>query len=544
MPTPTPRKKEKNRACPKCKEIGHDKHDNHLYLMKDGVTWHCDKDYHAPYYEVDGEERELIRGETDDTPADFIGIESLASPKIRDIRAEVIALYGIKVEFDTTTGEPVKHYYPITTDRGKSTISWKLRKLPKEFSVYPSIGTKKVDLFGMLSYPFVPKVIIICEGELDACASYQMLKPYLRNYMCLSLPFGGNIKPFLDNLDFLKKADEVVYCPDQDDVGLGLLDKLCLIMPEMKVMRFSEKDACDMLKEGKQKEFLNAYETAEPYKPSAIVTVEEIILDALEPVETGISYPYIGLTTLTYGCSLRSIIGIGAGPGAGKTSFIKGIESHLIHEHNKKVGIFALEESPAQTLRSLGGYIIEKPVHLPDCKYDSTKLSEALLSLRGKVFVYDHRGYRSWQDIANAITYMAHLGVQYFFIDPLSALVAHLNASDANTYLNSAMFDMSKLVHSLDITIFHVNHLNNPVTGKDHGAGGKVYGSQFSGSRAMWKFSTDLWGLERNQLAEDKKDRDKVRLVIIKNRLSGITGSIELTYDRKKGKLIEGLRLI
>ena len=66
-----------------------------------------------------------------------------------------------------------------------------------------------------------------------------------------------------------------------------------------------------------------------------------------------------------------------------------------------------------------------------------------------------------------------------------------------------------------------------------------MYGSQFSGSRAMWKFSTDLWGLERNQLAEDSDEKNKLRVVILKSRLSGVNGSTYLRYDRSIGGLIE-----
>jgi hypothetical protein len=101
------------------------------------------------------------------------------------------------------------------------------------------------------------------------------------------------------------------------------------------------------------------------------------------------------------------------------------------------------------------------------------------------------------------------------------------------------MFVISKLTQSLGISVIHVNHLNNPASGADHGAGGKVYGSQFTGSRAMWKFSTDLWGLERNQLADEIYERNKVKLVVLKNRLSGVTGAVHLKYDADKGRLEE-----
>jgi twinkle protein len=531
----------KNRACPACREAGHDKKGDHLFCMEDGYTWHCDKMYHEPYYERDGEEvafTDLSKGSEVEMIKDVSGFKA---ESIRGIPKDIVEKYGIRVEHSTATGEPTKHYYPITTNRGVDIVAWKVRVIEtKDFYVSPAVpeGTK-VDLFGMKSSPFKPSLVVITEGELDAVAAHWMMKGRFTRYMCLSLPFGAKgMNALLDSREFLKGLD-VVYCPDKDEEGKASVDKIALILPDVRIAKMSEKDACDMLKAGKKEEFMDAIDAAKTWSPSSIVSVSDILEDAMKPVERGLSYPFERLSGITYGCPTRSIIGIGAGPGAGKTSFVKAIQTHLMFHHRQKVGIFSLEETPKQTLRSLGGHIIHKPVHLPDCEYDETTLRCAIESLDGLVHMYDHHGYKDWDDIASAIAYMVHHGVKYIFIDPLSALVAHLSASDANTYLNNAMFTLSKLTQALDFTVFHVNHLNNPDGGKDHGAGGKVYGSQFTGSRAMWKFSTDMWGLERNQLAEDPDEKNKLRVVVLKNRLSGITDSFHLRYNRSLGILEE-----
>jgi twinkle protein len=527
---------ERNKQCPKCHEAGHDKTGDHFYLMLDGKTWTCDRDFHDPYYERDGVE--WVPGKTK-VASGPVDVSEFAPMQIRDIQKDIIDKYGIKVECDGGTGKPIKHYYPITKNRGRDIVAWKIRKLPKDFAVQPSVGKTKVDLFGMKSSPFAPKTIIITEGELDAPAAYQMLHKSVHKLMVVALPFGANMKAVMNNMDFLQEADDLLLCPDQDDAGLDVIEKMSMMLPNIRIMRFSEKDPCDMMAQGKTAGFKDAYKHAKTRKPSSIVAVCDLEADALEPVPYGLDYPFAGLTKLTYGLPLRSIIGIGAGPGAGKTTFVKAIMTHLLFTHKKKIGIFAFEERPSQTLRSLAGHIIGKPVHLPDCVYDEDDLADAIASLRDLVHIYDHHGYRDWKDVSQAMLYMAHQGVEFQFIDPLSALTAHLSAGDANTYLNNAMFTMSKLVQSTEMSIFHVNHLNNPQSGADHGAGGKVYGSQFTGSRAMWKFSTDLWGLERNQLADTEQERNKVRVPILKNRLSGVNGSVLLTYNHAKGRLEE-----
>ena len=153
--------------------------------------------------------------------------------------------------------------------------------------------------------------------------------------------------------------------------------------------------------------------------------------------------------------------------------------------------------------------------------------------------IYNHLGYREWDQIEAAIIYMIQDGVTDFFLDPVSALTIHLDPSDANTFLNGAMYFLSQTVQQYPVNFFHFNHLNNPKTGPDHAAGGRIYGSQFTGSRAMWKYSTDLWGAERNQYHDDVNERNTIYLGSLKDRLAGEFNRVKLQYDKTTGKLVE-----
>jgi twinkle protein len=306
-------------------------------------------------------------------------------------------------------------------------------------------------------------------------------------------------------------------------------------------MTIPKKDACDMLAASMQKDFANAFwKGAKTYTPETIIRTSSIADEALKPIEYGLSYPYTELTKLTYGLRIPQLIGIGAGPGAGKTTIVQSIQEHLLFTHKEKIATFSLEETPAYSLRRLAGHMMRKPIHLPDCKYDVSKLQATLTSLEGKVFFYNQVDYNdSFNDIENTIRFLAITeGIKYFFIDPISALHAHLDSSETNTYLNHAMVRLSLIVKNLGVTVFYVSHLNNPIgSSKDHGEGAKVRAGQFSGSRAMWKFSTDLIGLQRNQLATDPDEKNTVEVVILKNRLSGETGSFKLKYNKATGTL-------
>ena len=51
-----------NKPCPKCIELHHDTKGDHLWLMKDGITYCCNKPYHPIYYERDNNEVQESNG--------------------------------------------------------------------------------------------------------------------------------------------------------------------------------------------------------------------------------------------------------------------------------------------------------------------------------------------------------------------------------------------------------------------------------------------------------------------------------------------------
>ena len=329
---------------------------------------------------------------------------------------------------------------------------------------------------------------------------------------------------------------------DNDKAGNAMLKAFSQFLGDKaRVITFAEKDASDMLTKGKTTEFLKAFFNAKEYKPPFVIDISDILEEAIEPVAWGISYPWDSMTRMMYGAMLKEITGIGAGPGAGKTVLAQQIIRHLIREHGAKVGIIDCENIAKQTLKKVIGSAMGQQIHLPDCVYDIEEARSIGQSFHNKLFIYNHAGnFKGWQDIVNAVRYYYQHGVQYFFIDPISALTTHLSASEANEFLNMAMADMMALVQELDISFYHINHLNNSSSDKDHGEGARVRAGQFAGSRAMWRFSHNLIGLERNQQEEDESKKNQVTVRILKNRIDGSkTGAFTLNYNTESGQLEE-----
>ena len=529
-----------NKPCPKCIELHHDTKGDHLWLMKDGITYCCNKPYHPIYYERDNNEVQESNG-VDNSMVNLYDVKTLPffGSIERKITKETHEVFKVRTELSEEDGRPVATYYPETI--GGKLFGYKVRRLPKSFSSLNN-GTKGTpDFFGQFRSPKSGKKVLITGGEEDAMAAFQMLKGRYpdNDYAVVSLPRGEDtsLATVSENLEFLRGFEEVIIATDMDTVGRKALGNIATVVGEKaRVLTISEKDCSDMLVKNKAKEFVNAYYNPREYRPSQIVSVEDIIDKAAEIVPWGLSYPFESLTKMTYGMKQEGeIISLGAGPGSGKSTFVRHIQEQLMFVHGEPIAVFDIEEKATGALKHLIGGIMNKPIHKPDCIYDVEEAKRIGNSLSGKVYFYDGLT-EDWAEVKDHIRYFASKGIRFYFIDPLSALVEHLNASEGNQELGKIMRDMRRFRVEQGLTFFSVNHLNNPSGGKDHGAGGDVYGGQFAGSRAQWKYSTALWGLTRNQLAETQEERNLCKISIIKDRLGGNTGSFFLYYNSLTGK--------
>ena len=102
------------------------------------------------------------------------------------------------------------------------------------------------------------------------------------------------------------------------------------------------------------------------------------------------------------------------------------------------------------------------------------------------------------------------------------------------------MKEMASLAKSLKIIIHFISHLATP-DGKSHEEGGHVSIRHFKGARAIGFWSHFMLGLERNQQAEDERERQTTTLRILKDRYTGqATGQLlYLGYDKETGRLFE-----
>jgi twinkle protein len=380
-------------------------------------------------------------------------------------------------------------------------------------------------------------------------AAYQMLYEKFPNFepAVVSLPKGESIGAVGDNLAYLDNFQEILIYTDCDEVGRKCAADLCdLIGPKAKVVTTTEKDACDMLKTGKQQEFINAFFNAKHHAPEGFVTVDDVFQEATAMPEWGRSWPWPTLTKLTYGRRDGEGAYFGAGVKIGKSEAVNQIAHHITQVEGGKIALFKLEEKPSMTVRKMAGKIMRKPFHKPDGDFTQEELIDGVNRVRGGVVLYDSYGSTSWDKLKSAIRHAVLVeGCKDIVIDPLTRLTIGMDSGDANTELERISDELSSMAKDLGFFYMIFCHLKAPTSGPPHERGGKVLSSQFTGSRAMMRSCYYMIGIERNKDPElPEIERNTSTFVLLEDRAFGNNGTFPVYYDNDTGDYLEPIPTI
>lgn len=472
----------------------------------------------------------------------------MSSDNTELIKGEVRALVKRKITEETarlfgyTYGEYKGQTYQVANYyKDGKLVGQKLRSPDKDFKCLGDM--KQTELFGQHLWRDGGKMVIVTEGEIDAMSVSQLQG---NKYPVVSLPNGISSakKAIQQNLAWLENFETVILMFDMDEVGQkGAEDVAPLFTPgKCKIARLPLKDANDCLLAGKGAEVISAIWNARTYKPEAILSVADAFEDAVKVPEHGIPFPWESLNRLTYGIKRKTSYYLGAGVGVGKTNWAKELQSWLVNVQGLPVGVFMLEESVGRTLKGIAGKFVGKPFHKPDGGFTQQELEDAIKSLEGKVYLYNHAtSGTDWDSIKKSIRYMVvSLGVKDIFLDNLTVMVAHLPSSEANDEVNRIAKELAQMLQELDFTVYGFSHLNPPATGASHERGGKVLVSQFTGSRGLMRFGNYMLGIERNLDPElPPAERNLSTMVLLKDREYGNVGQFYVRYYPETDRYVE-----
>jgi twinkle protein len=512
----------RHESCPSCGSK------DNLARYADGGAYCFGCEYHEP------------SDDTFETPKDF---KPKGDRPFRPLTGETQALKKRRISEDTCS----KFGYQVGTLGGETCqfinvrnadrclIGQKVRLKGKKFKVLGSIGNDV--LIGMHLWSRGRK-LVITEGELDMLSYAEVTNC---KYPVVSLPNGAqSAKTVLANCrKYLEGFEEIILMFDDDEAGQKAVIEC---MPLLDAGRIKSatisgfKDANEALVAGEAKKLINSVFEAKEYKPSTIVTVDDIYEDALKEPKMGLSFPWPTATRVTLGIRRAEIHIIGAAPKIGKTEHQHQLLKHLTEVHGESVGVCSLEENPIKTAKKIAGKYMNrqftKPIEVAGWTIE--ELKEGLDIIRGKIEMYSSEGVRDHSEVLDTIRYWAAKGIWLFIIDPLTALVAEHDSSAANDLLNEFMSKAASLCMELQITMFMYSHVNPVKTGLPHDQGGDVLSSQFTGSRAMEKWAHYGWGIVRNRTVEDPIERNTGEHVLLFDREFGEYCRYPVYYDSER----------
>lgn len=500
--------------------------DGHTYCFSCGVI------------ESEGEHEDRERWKEEVNRANAMKTEGEVKPiPDRGITRETCEYYKV-----TQTGQ--KHIYPYADESGAYVASKVRTVANKTFSVEGHWG--KTTLFGQSLFHKGGKYVTLVEGELDALAAFQMLGS---KWPVVSIRNGAQaaLKDCKANFEWLDSFDAVVICFDADEPGKKASAEVAeLFGSKAKILKHINqcKDACDYLKSGETKSFVDSWWKAETYVPDGIIaasTLWEEVNTPEKPAEA--LYPFKGLNDLLYGLRPAELITVTAGSGLGKSQFLREILYHVLNTTKWCIGGMFLEESVRKTARSIMSLRANKLLHLPDTKVSSEELKDAFEHTLGtdRIFLFDHFGSTSSENILNRIRYMAKAcDCRIIFLDHLSIIISGQDNGDERKAIDGLMTDLRTLVQELEITLIVVSHLKRPTGNQGHEDGHAVSLSQLRGSGAIAQLSDAVITLERNSMSADATERHTTKVAVAKNRYSGLTGpACDLRYDTETGRMFE-----
>jgi len=514
-------------------------------MNKDGSAYCFSCQEHIKEYNMETQEIQSTKSTNEYEVKDYLKQSNYAEIVDRNIKEPTCKRYGVTVKMDSI-GNITNHYYPYHDKQGaKIATKTRYTKL-KEFSLQGN--TKVSGLFGEHLFS-KNKYVIITEGELDCLSAYQMFKTDRYETPVVSIKNGitSAVKDIKGSLDWLEQFDNVIINFDNDEQGrVGALKVAELFSPgKCKIIHLPEgyKDASDCLQKNKIQIYTKAFWDAKLYAPDGIINANILFDEITKPtLKSFVQYPFEGMNKITYGIRPSELITFTAGSGLGKTQVMREVVHHMIKSTEDNIGLLMLEETPVITSKGLMSIEANQRLHLPDVHVSKEEMKtyfDATVGT-GRVFMFDHFGSNSIDNIVSRVRYLAKgLDCKYIIIDHVSIIVSDQSHGDERRALDEIMTRLRTLVQETGVAMIVVSHLRRP-EGKGHEEGAATSLSQLRGSASIGQLSDMVIGLERDAQNDDPDIRNTTRVRVLKNRFAGLTGPCcDLRYDADTGRLKE-----
>lgn len=518
--------------------------DGHGYCFKCGM------------YESDKTGRLEKPAHMTNAPRSFMGGEPTDLPH-RRLSKDTCRFYGYTVDGNVE----VASYY-----RNGQVVGQKIRRPGKAFACLGDMSSPP--LFGQHLWKAGGKRIVVTEGEIDCLTIAQAQEC---KWPVVSLPNGaaGAVAAIRNNYEFISAYDEIVLCFDNDDAGRAAAVAVAEILPpgKAKIASLPLKDANEMWMASQGRQLITCLWEAQTYRPDGILHVKDVPSTMSSSTEVW-EFPWPNLTDFMIGQRGGEITLWTSGTGSGKSTIIRELAMHHL-QNGRPVGMIMLEESPSETVDDIVSLLINKPVRRTralrslndlrssmgkpptdadfDCSMTDEEYSDARALVDGyPLYIYDHMGSSSYENLISRIEYMAvGLGCKVVILDHITAAVAGMlaNSDDGGSerlMIDEMMKQLRSIVERTGVHLDIISQLRKPSTGKGYEEGARITVQDLRGSGSLSSVPNTVIALERDRQHADADIANTTVVRILKNRFTGASGiATALRYDYEKGRLNE-----
>jgi len=384
-------------------------------------------------------------------------------------------------------------------------------------------------LFGWHTIDDDTRVVVICEGEIDAMSMAQC------GFPALSVPFGagtGNKNEWIENdWELLERFEKIYICMDSDEPGreaaFDIANRLgfhrCLIV------RLPEKDVNDCLVKGIDiAKYITTASYLSPPNLKDISLFEKELIDEFDPSRkidyfTPHYHEKMANVRFHYG-EVTVWVGIN---GHGKTTMLLQTAIDGVSQR-EKFCIASLEQHPRKYIKKMIHQIVQSRNVPPE------QINKVINWLTGNIFIYDHVGAANREDMLKTFEYAnKRFGARHFVIDSLTKC-----GFAEDDYSGQKLFieELTNFAIVNNVHLHVVAHSRKQSTEKK-----EIGKMDIKGSGAISDLASNVIIIYRNKLKENaigKGDTSKnyqadMTLLVEKQREEGWEGSIKFLYDRK-----------
>ncbi len=462
----------------------------------------------------------------------------------RKITLDTCKKYGVTVSKSGTIVD--KHMYKYYDKNGNHLASKFRRTSDKQF--WSEGNLSECGLFGQNIFGQTGKFVTVCEGEIDAMSAFELMGS---KWPSVSIKNGAQsaVKNCQQSLEYLNKFDTIVLCFDNDKQGKDAAQAVAKLFEpnKCKIMDLELKDANEYLKTGQREKFTQAWWSARTFTPAGIINLADLGRSLYDETHNETCpYPWSGMNDKTYGIRTGELVTFTSGAGMGKSSIMRELMYHIMHNTKDNIGVLAMEENTKQTAFNLMSVEANARLYIKEIRdqYTQEQLDDwqAKTIDSGRFFAFDHFGSMENDEILGRVRYMAKaLDCKWIFLDHLSILVSgQEDNGDERKSIDILMTKLRSLVEETGIALLLVSHLRRPSGDNGHENGREVTLSHLRGSASIAHLSDAVIALERNQQADDPIEANTTSIRVLKNRYTGDTGiACHLHYDGETGRMTQ-----